>query len=515
MYFTSKKIFYFVLMSFLNMTYAQKEDFNWIMGYASAVKSPLDTGIFRLFGNSTLYFNNIEPDTLRFLNGLDFSRTNASISDENGDLLFYTNGVKVYNKMDLLMENGDTLNPSRILFEREPDMLKNGYRAPQSAIIIEQPDNDSLYYILHTTLEQSDDLTIDVFCKGLYYTKINIKENNGLGKVIAKNIPILEDTISFNIAVTKHANGKYWWLIMQELFTNCNYTILIHADGIKIEKEKQSFNSSFVGQFGYAPNGKKFVKLSWDRGLDIYDFNRCNGKLSNEINIPLPDIKDSLHLAWGVCISPNSRFLYVTFTGKVWQFDLEATNIESSKVEICYWDGYGGDEETLKYFPKLPTAFSTPQLGPDGKIYIGTGNSSRVLHVINEPDKKGKECNLVQHGLRLPTLCLGVPNFPNYRLGAMNCNSAIEKINEHIQIKTLPNPVTSYLFIEYGNIDWSGDLHYTLQINNALGQTILHKELPMYSAYQEINTANYPSGIYHVSIKGNYGVVWNGKVVKE
>jgi hypothetical protein len=234
--------------------------------------------------------------------------------------------------------------------------------------------------------------------------------------------------------------------------------------------------------------------------------------LSNPINIPRPELYPIVTAGIGVAVSSNSRYLYLTMNTQLYQFDLFAKDIPLSKILIDEYDGfYGPPDDTIF---QLPTVFHIPQLAPDGKIYISTGNSTRFLHVINDPDKSGKACNFKQHSFRLLTGSLGLPNFPNYRLGAMKCESEIVKI-EPSKIKLFPNPVTSYFYIDYGILDWSGDKKYVFSIQNALGQEIYQLELPMYSAFQNIPCHYFSQGIYHAFIKNQYGLVWNGKIIKE
>jgi len=61
----------------------------------------------------------------------------ATISDTAGNLLFYTNGVTVWNKNHQVLQNGTG--------------LKGDPSSTQSAIIIPQPGNDSVYFIFTTT----------------------------------------------------------------------------------------------------------------------------------------------------------------------------------------------------------------------------------------------------------------------------------------------------------------------------------------------------------------------------
>src|SRR5690606_29983607 len=99
----------------------------------------------------------------------------------------------------------------------------------------------------------------------------------------------------------------------------------------------------------------------------------------------------------GVAFSPNSRYLYVSSVEDVYQYDTEAVDIEASMLHIAHWDGF--------YSPGPPfaTLFDIAQLAPDGKIYIGTGNGTDRLHVINDPDLPGLTCDIQQHAITLPT----------------------------------------------------------------------------------------------------------------
>ncbi|MBK8722769.1 MAG: hypothetical protein IPL95_11015 [Saprospiraceae bacterium] len=58
-----------------------------------------------------------------------------------------------------------------------------------------------------------------------------------------------------------------------------------------------------------------------------FDFDRSTGELSNPIYL---DLQDSIQVG-GCAFSPSGRFLYVSNTFKVFQFDLEQNNIQNTK----------------------------------------------------------------------------------------------------------------------------------------------------------------------------------------
>jgi hypothetical protein len=70
----------------------------------------------------------------------------------------------------------------------------------------------------------------------------------------------------------------------------------------------------------------------------LYDFDRCNGTLSNRRFIPRITTYGGEVYA-GICFSPNSRYLYCTTDTSVVQYDTYANNIPSSAITVGLWDG--------------------------------------------------------------------------------------------------------------------------------------------------------------------------------
>ena len=76
-------------------------------------------------------------------------------------------------------------------------------------------------------------------------------------------------------------------------------------------------------------------------------------------------------------------------------------------------------------------------------------------------------------------LAQGVPNYPNYRLGALTnsqCDSLdrpyrVQRAAKEQILKIYPNPATDYTIIDYGFTDWNKG-PVSLEICNALGQVI-------------------------------------------
>ncbi len=80
-----------------------KQDYTWLFNNRAS-------GFNGLYVNTTFQFS--EGSFYSFLDTVQFNsgRTNSSITDETGKLLFYTNGCQVIQADHSLMENGDSLN---------------------------------------------------------------------------------------------------------------------------------------------------------------------------------------------------------------------------------------------------------------------------------------------------------------------------------------------------------------------------------------------------------------------
>lgn len=222
--------------------------------------------------------------------------------------------------------------------------------------------------------------------------------------------------------VSRHANGQDWWIVFSD---------------IDIDNSKRTFHSIYLGndtayvansqvidgyeptpqhpwqvytyQRIFSPSGEYLVSLDLVYGVRIHRFDRCSGTLGPLITLPYKLGK------WGVggiAISPNSRYLYVSDTEYIFQYDMEASDIAATKDTVAVYDGYLASAGE-------PVNLGICQLGPDGKIYY-FGYGVKEVHYIEKPNKGGKICNVRQHAFTMPTSAEGLPYYPNYRLGPLD-----------------------------------------------------------------------------------------------
>ncbi len=490
------KNFILLLCFFPICLFAQKYDYHWISNYSA-------------IPNNSLNFDfNITPTTISSETiPMPILFANISMSDFDGNLLFYSNGIQVMNAENELMENGDSLN----WCDLTEDYYGQGI-VSSSFMGIPAPGSDSLYYLICNVIDYDTTGIMLYAAKNILYSKIDVSANNGQGKVIAKDVLIgkANQFAEFSNAC-KHGNGRDWWYIVGEDTASIYYRTLLTPDGFSnLDIQEIGFQPPFSesrdgeGQNIFSPDGTKYVDFDPWNGVRIFDFDRCTGQLSNPVLITFPE---KLIFGAGAAISPNSRFLYVDSDTAIFQFDLWASDIAASKDTVAIWDGF--------YSPGTisPTGFWVMQLMPDGKIYIITG-SNPYYHYIANPDVKGDSCNVVQHELELPSLLATIPTFPNYRLYDLPgspCDTlgidgppvAVKELElPEGEIVISPNPASGSLHINSVNCAWQPR---EVAIYDVLGREVLRRAHPASVRSFTLTLPFWANEIYFVQINLNNG----------
>ena len=400
-----------LFLSSLSLTVsAQKHDYHWITGYGGGEISEGQPW----YGLSVLEFSDFgRLDSINLQEpGMWMDFFNVSISDCNGDLQFYCNGQGLNNHLHQLMENGDGMSGNPGTTGED-----GGYAILQGGVSVPWPDSANQYFLLQEKGEYfpfHEDHHFKV--TALLYSRVDMSANGGEGELIEKREVFIQDTVELGKStLVRHANGRDWWHIKNKLDENVFYRTLITPQGPEVVGE-QTVGLPVMqgaGQAVFSPDGSKYVifnSISADVGLylDIYDFDRCTGLLNNHQKMHFPHDGG----AGGVAISPNSRYLYHSSNWYIYQFDLWADNILSSRDTVAIYD------LNIDWFP---TTFFAAQLAPDGRIYVISPNGVPVMHRIEYPDEQGEACMVKQHSVRLPTLnAFSIPNNPNYRLGPID-----------------------------------------------------------------------------------------------
>ena len=398
----------FLLLQICVPLSAQKWDAGWVLGEDDSFNNTTGGGTFIDFGKSSLEMSFIYKRIF-------FDAANSSICDKYGKLQFYTNGCVINNRLHEMMDNGEIHAG-----EYTDAFCANGSsnfssRVPQSILALPNFKYDSLYFLISQRLENTKtNDTSTLVGTSLYLNVVDMSANEGLGKVTQKHIEILADTTnSENLQAVPHANGRDWWLIIPKPSSNCYFVIYLDAEGNTSVTEQclgtVFWNDSWLGQATFSPDGNKFVRFHWKYKLNLFDFDRCTGILSNAQAIPFPDIE---FFRAGCAFSRSSRYLYTTTYSKLFQFDMQAPDIAASRTFIADWDGFDTPFKTRFYLANLAL---------DGKVYVGCPGQHQHIHVINEPELPGVACDFQQHAIELFTSNFwSFPNQAHTRLGPVD-----------------------------------------------------------------------------------------------
>jgi gliding motility-associated-like protein len=347
--------------------------------------------------NNNWYFGiqaglNFSGGTLTVLNNgrLNTQEGCATVSDTAGNLLFYTNGVNVWNKNHALMPNGFG--------------LIGNVSAAQGATIIPDPGNPIRYYIFCSEANENHDsnFTHDY---DIAYSVVDMSLDGGLGDIVQSN-PTKNTFVQSIQGAALMSGGLPWyeWGCAIPGASGCDSWFCTYKDdhtfnvykitssGVNPIPVISSFpNESFAGALTASPNGKKVASAR--RGY-VFDFDPATGKLTFSRKFSL-----NQGYEYDCAFSPNSSVLYISSADRgIIQLDLNNPNYN------------------MKLF-QTPTGYTGIELAADGKIYCALMQSGipvpgrSFLSVINNPDVVGAGCNFQEDVINLGSkkVALGLP----------------------------------------------------------------------------------------------------------
>ena len=308
----------------------------------------------------------------------------ATISDINGDLLFYTNGFTVWNRDHDVMINGDTIGG---------DLL-----SAQNSLIMPFGDDETMFYIFSTEQVYGDDEY------ALRYSIVDMKEDSAKGKVVVKNIKLMDNSteritgsgFTGNDLILAHEFGNNTFRAYQTSPAGLSGAIFSPAGEIHDFMQELSA----TGYMKISPTLNQIaVNIPGTNQVEILDFDQ--GEVSNPRLIDTGE-----NDLYGMEFSPGGLRLYLTTssgTSKLIQYDLDSLNSMDPVADITAtkFDGY----------PQGPD-YGALQLGPNGIIYMAVNNSG-TIGTISAPDGDDAGASFNASGFDLSGRIsrLGLPNF--------------------------------------------------------------------------------------------------------
>jgi len=422
---TKNRFIYCLLILLLSIAgkdcFGQKEADNWYFGYEQA--------------------ENFASGNPVQVNGSAMSANygSTSLSDSLGNLLFYSDGQKIYNRNNLLMPHGDGLLSSSYATSpcvafRKPGSLKNYYLFT----IVGAP----------TTKWQPS----------LNYSIIDMSLDGGLGDIVGfqKNIPLLAaDSAYQTIGAVRHGSrDAYWVFVRNHGSANKFYAFLVDAMGVNptpvVSSCMLKFNVVANGQseiIKISPDGKYLLYLARNGAsghygkVELYSIDNVTGQLTQVL------LFDTGTMNNGAEFSANSEYLYmsntiwdqllVKYRIKISQYDLKKVN----DVTQFQNSAYSMVQDTLENF------YGNLLLANNGKIYFiqpygSLASPQSFLGVINYPYLPGASCNLQLNYLALPYFTMeGLPTFVSSFAALFDWtgNCVADSVSFHSHFYPLPN----------------------------------------------------------------------------
>ena len=391
-----------------------------------------------------LDFNSLTPQNLN--RGIMFTYEGCStMSDENGNLLFYSDGVEVYSGDHQLVGGADNLLGS--------------FFSTQSALIVPNPRSNNSYYVFTASdLRVANQVLFEG--DGINYYTVNL--SNGRPSFI----PTVNHLVTYDendrvrallkscekLTAVKHPEEDMYWVMAH--FEDTFYAFKVDNKGVRRTPVKSrigpyihlgAYPVNAKGQMKFSPDGTKLVMATHMNNVDLsghspgfvflFDFDVNTGELSNRVKL----MDDDFVFAYGVEFSPDSKKVYASVSSfkngevppsghfntgsSLWQIDLE----DNYRVRKIFDD----DAE--------PAAL---QLAIDGKIYKAH-EGLRHLGVINYPNRIGRSAvEYVDNGLLLDRASQkGLPGFvQSYFQVRVNYEEACEGAETKLSTNYLPEP---------------------------------------------------------------------------
>ena len=366
---------------------AQKEAYNWFYGAGQGItwnRTQTFQAIPTNAPNTTVPLKDIptryDPVEVRPRSYPMHTREGCfSLSDGDGNLLFYSSGSDVYNAEHTIMENATG--------------LEGNFSSAQSGIILPYPEHKKKYIAVSIGVASR----IGSFA----YNVLDVSV--GLGKLeLPKNrqftLPAGTQKKMFveSVMATKHANGiDYWIIAIARTGVAGNSKLvswLVTKDGVSttpvtstIPRITISDNYNAYGYLKISPNAKHFALMIHERQNLLWgDFDNRTGLFSNMNDYY--SLTGQSFSCYGGEFSPDSKYLYVS------RYNAPSSRlVDVFEVEQLH----RGNTTPIKFYTGLSATSNyyvgALQLGPDLRMYLTMSPRSpnlpnSYLYVFDQPN---------------------------------------------------------------------------------------------------------------------------------
>lgn len=326
------------------------------------------------FGTAAVDFGGLFPVVLNN-SGMETLESAASVSDDQGNLLFYSNGGNsptyssitgaVWNASHEIMENGILGDSSGCI-----SSFHGAIAIPSPATNGQNKAGSNSYYLFLRDCAEST-FSEPNYNSGLTYCIIDMNANGGLGKVVEKNqsvVPFGEGVTSVKtnhepVTAVRNENNIDWWIFSYN--NDSIYNVALTENGIDNYQSHDISDGAIV----VSPRRDKLIA-----GEKLYDFDASNGQLNYLMTLEV----------WSASFSSDGSKLYSFYEGDIFQYDLGALDILNSKTKIA----------SVSNINRL-------YLAPDSRIYLFKKNANNLPGYIECPNNNALEVGVTMNAFSL------------------------------------------------------------------------------------------------------------------
>ncbi len=288
----------------------------------------------------------------------------ASMSDCEGNLLFYTNGggrLPGYGNSGMIWNRNN-----EVMYDMQ-GTEGGSWGSGQSSVIVKKPGLNNAYYLFtmeETQFNVDGNIPGQPFGRGLSLFEIDMNLNGGLGGVTIADQRVYVPSYE-NLTACLHNNEEDYWLVIST--ANAEFAVFEVTENGVVDTTfypAPNLNTFGAANFKFSPDRTKLYA-----GGYLFDFNASTGEISNGEFMNAG--------TYGASFSANSRYLYTNSStlSEIIRYDTEAADISASATQVGF----------LNSSYPLIGAF---QLAPDQNIYVivTTIMSDVELFQIKDPD---------------------------------------------------------------------------------------------------------------------------------